>query len=193
MNMTALGIGPDDFDVRGFVHPSAFVHRWAEIGDNVYIGPEAKVWQFASVIRLAKVGARCKIASNAIVDGAELGEDTIVSHGAFIDPGIVIGERVFIGPHVSLCNDFWPRVEKEGWFEIEELALRISVVTKIEAGASIGANAVVLPGLVIGSDAMIAAGAVVTKDVPPAHLWRRDGSMVPIDPAKTPNRMRTAC
>ena len=36
----------------------------------------------------------------------------------------------------------------------------------IEQGASIGANATILPGIKIGKNAMIGAGAVVTKDVP---------------------------
>ena len=38
--------------------------------------------------------------------------------------------------------------------------------TVIEQGASIGANATILPGIKIGKNAMIGAGAVVTKDVP---------------------------
>jgi dTDP-4-dehydrorhamnose 3,5-epimerase-like enzyme len=39
--------------------------------------------------------------------------------------------------------------------------------TIVGPGASLGANATILPGLTIGRDAMIGAGAVVTKDVPP--------------------------
>ena len=39
--------------------------------------------------------------------------------------------------------------------------------TYIKHGASIGAGAVILPGISIGENAMIGAGAVVTKDVPP--------------------------
>ncbi|HEY9134266.1 MAG TPA: WxcM-like domain-containing protein, partial [Pseudomonadales bacterium] len=39
--------------------------------------------------------------------------------------------------------------------------------TYICEGASIGANATILPGLKIGKNAMIGAGAVVTRDVPP--------------------------
>ncbi|MCY1461774.1 dTDP-3-amino-3,6-dideoxy-alpha-D-galactopyranose 3-N-acetyltransferase [compost metagenome] len=38
---------------------------------------------------------------------------------------------------------------------------------RLERGASIGANATVLPGVTIGEYAMVGAGAVVTKDVPP--------------------------
>jgi len=40
-------------------------------------------------------------------------------------------------------------------------------VTTVHRGASIGANATILPGVTIGQNAMVGAGAVVTKDVPP--------------------------
>ena len=39
--------------------------------------------------------------------------------------------------------------------------------TVIRRGASIGANATILPGIEVGSGAMIGAGAVVTRTVPP--------------------------
>src|SRR5205814_10632774 len=42
------------------------------------------------------------------------------------------------------------------------------ITTKVEDGASVGANATVLCGLTIRGFAMVAAGAVVTKNVP-AH------------------------
>ncbi|MCB0084209.1 MAG: N-acetyltransferase, partial [Caldilineaceae bacterium] len=38
--------------------------------------------------------------------------------------------------------------------------------TKLSYGASIGAGAVILPGVTIGKFAMVGAGAVVSKDVP---------------------------
>ena len=38
--------------------------------------------------------------------------------------------------------------------------------TIVRKGASIGANATILPGVVIGIGAMVGAGAVVTKNVP---------------------------
>jgi acetyltransferase-like isoleucine patch superfamily enzyme len=49
--------------------------------------------------------------------------------------------------------------------------------TVIKAGASIGANATILPGLVLGGNSMIGAGSVVTKDVP-------DNAVVVGNPAK---------
>lgn len=185
---------PDEIDVTENLivrYPDVFVHPKAHVG-NARIGWGTKIWQFASVIRNANIGKHCKVASCAIVDGSRLGDRVIVSHGAFIDPGMRIGNDVFIGPHVALCNDFWPRVDKSDWFDMDDLIDGKIVVTWVGDGASIGANAVVLPGLTIGAGAMIAAGAVVTQDVKDGHLYKRDGSIVPIDPAKTPNRMRRA-
>ena len=39
--------------------------------------------------------------------------------------------------------------------------------TTVGRGASIGAGAVILPGLTIGDYALVGAGSVVTRDVPP--------------------------
>lgn len=167
-----------------------FMHRLANVDSNVVIGRRTKIWQFASVIRHARVGSDCNIASAAIVDGSTIGDSCIVSHGAFIDPGIWIGNGVFIGPHVSLCNDAWPRVSKIG-FDISKMIGGGFVTTVIEQGASLGANVVVLPGVVIGMGAMIAAGSVVTKNVPAMHLWKRDGTAVAIED-RMPERMRKA-
>lgn len=168
----------------------AFIHEKAHV-EGVHIGARTKVWQFASVIRGARIGEDCSIATCAIVDGAVLGNRVIVSHGAFIDPGIMIGSDVFIGPHVDLCNDAWPRVEKEG-FDIAALISGDLVTTRIEDGASLGAGVIVLPGIIVGAGAMIAAGSVVECSVPAAHLHKRNGMVVPIDPARSVKRMRPA-
>jgi UDP-2-acetamido-3-amino-2,3-dideoxy-glucuronate N-acetyltransferase len=87
-------------------------------------------------------------------------------------PGFVIGDDVFIGPNVTLCNDAWPRASKIG-YDVESLATRPAVV--VHNGASIGANAVILAGVTIGANAMIAAGSVVHADVPAGMLWINGG------------------
>jgi len=47
----------------------------------------------------------------------------------------------------------------------------------VKKGASIGANATILPGVTIGEKSMVGAGSVVTKDVP-------DNAIVYGNPAK---------
>lgn len=171
-------------DERPLAHPYALVHT------DCVVGPRTKVWQFASVIRGAKIGADCVIASCAIVDGSTVGNNCRISHGAFCDPGMQIGNDVFIGPHVALCNDYWPRVAREGWFDMDDLVSGKIIVTKIEDGASLGAGAILMPGVTIGCGAMVAAGAVVTQDVPANSLYRRNGKIV--EEVSPPGRMRTA-
>ncbi len=168
----------------GAIHPKAHVEDGCAIGDGTFI------WQFASVIRSANIGQCCKIAANAIVDGATLGDSCSVGHAASIHPGTAIGDEVFIGPGVIICNDFWPRVCKDG-FDFAALADRATV--KIGNGACIGAGAIILPGVTIGDEAMVAAGVVVDRPIPAGHIMRRDGSVEPM-PADggIPRRMKWA-
>lgn len=146
------------------------IHKRASIQD-ASIGEGSAVWQYASVIRGAVLGRDCVIGSCAIIDGALLGDDVHVGHGASVHPGTLIGNRVFIGPGAVLCNDSWPRAHKRGF------APRGAV---IYADASIGANVTVLAGVSIGAGAMIAAGVTVARDVPARHLYGPNGAMTPI-------------
>ena len=56
----------------------------------------------------------------------------------------------------------------------------------------IGAKAVILPGVNLGDGCFVAAGAVCGVDVPANHLFKRDGSIVEINPAWAKRRMRAA-
>jgi dTDP-4-dehydrorhamnose 3,5-epimerase-like enzyme len=71
---------------------------------------------------------------------------------------VKIEDDVFIGPNVTFTNDKFPR-SKHHDKEFQR--------TTIKRGASLGANATILPGLVVGENSMVGAGAVVTYDVPP--------------------------
>ncbi|MHA2944194.1 acyltransferase [Ralstonia mannitolilytica] len=70
---------------------------------------------------------------------------------------MVVEDDVFIGPNVTFSNDSYPRSKQYP---------EIFKKTVIRQGASIGANATILPGITVGKGAMIGAGSVVTKDVP---------------------------
>jgi dTDP-4-dehydrorhamnose 3,5-epimerase-like enzyme len=84
-----------------------------------------------------------------------------VKSGVQLWDGLRVADDVFIGPNATFSNDKFPR-SKQYQREILE--------THIGRGASIGAGAVVLPGLRIGAGAMVGAGAVVTHDVPPRAI-----------------------
>lgn len=177
--------------INGRVHPEALVMQGAHVQMGCTIGARTRVWQFASVIRKAIIGEDCRIAAGACVDGSQIGNKTIISPCAFIAPGMWIGDEVFIGPFVGLCNDAWPRAGKDG-FDVEPMINGDFTTTRIHGGASICMGAVILPGITIGACAMVAANAVVVRDVPDFTLYHRDGTMVPIDLNKRPTRMREA-
>jgi len=91
-----------------------------------------------------------------IEEGVEIGKNCKIRPFVFIPSGVKIGDDVFIGPGVIFTNDKYPKARGE--WKLRE--------TIVEDDVSIGAGAVVLPGVRIGRGAMVGAGAVVTKDVP---------------------------
>ncbi|WP_037574453.1 sugar O-acetyltransferase [Phaeacidiphilus oryzae] len=95
--------------------------------------------------------------------GATFGEKVFINQGCyFLDlGGITIGDRVMIGPRVTLSTAGHP-------VELEE---RYDGITHapivIEDQVWIGAAATIAPGVTIGRGSVVGAGAVVAKDVPP--------------------------
>ncbi len=138
-----------------------FVHPLADVSTDD-IGDGTRIWQFTVVLEGAKIGEDCNICSNTFIENdVEIGDRVTVKNGVQLWDGLRIADDVFIGPNVTFCNDRYPRSRNPDF---------VPERTLIDAGASIGAGAVVLPGVTIGRAAVIAAGAVVVKDVPAAGL-----------------------
>lgn len=169
-----------------------FIHDRAEVHDDCTIGEGTRIWQFASVIRGARIGKDCTIASGACIDGSVIGDRTHIAHNLAMGPGFKVGNDCFIGPNVTFCNDAWPRATKDGFDAAAYDGDNFAVI--MEDGATIGANAVILPGIHIGAGAMIAAGAVIRKSVPANMLVLSDESRRPItnETAMRLNRVRHA-
>ena len=138
-----------------FIHPSAFVE------DNVQIGDNTKIWHHAQVRTGAKIGMNCVLGKGVFCDTqVSIGNNVKVQNYVSIYHGVTIADDVFIGPHAVFTNDLFPRARGE-WQVVE---------TKVECGASIGANATNRCGITLGEYCMIGAGAVVVKTVLPHAL-----------------------
>jgi UDP-2-acetamido-3-amino-2,3-dideoxy-glucuronate N-acetyltransferase len=134
-----------------FVHPQALCET-ANLGENT------RVWAFAHVLRGARIGRDCNICDHVFVENdVVIGDRVTVKCGVQLWDGLRVGDDVFIGPNATFSNDKYPKSKQ---YQAEVLQ------THIGRGASIGAGAVVLPGLRIGARAMVGAGSVVTHDVP---------------------------
>jgi len=132
-----------------------FIHDHALV-ESDSIGPGTRVWAFAHVMPGAIIGADCNVCDHTYVeDDVVVGDRVTIKSGVFLWNGLRIEDDVFIGPQATFTNDPFPRSREP--FECP--------ITTIRRGASIGAGAVILPGLTIGERAMVGAGAVVTKDV----------------------------
>jgi len=135
-----------------FQHPNAVV-------ETQNIGKGTRVWAFAHVLPDAIIGADCNLCDHTFIENDVIvGDRVTVKSGVQLWDGITLEDDVFVGPNATFTNDPFPRSKK-----YPEKFPR----TVIRKGASIGANATILPGLTIGQYAMVGAGTVVTKDVPP--------------------------
>jgi len=136
--------------------PGPFIHPLADCQSRK-IGAGTKVWQFCVVLPQAVIGANCNINSHCFIENdVVIGDNVTVKCGVYLWDGMRVEDDVFIGPNATFTNDAFPRSKK-----YPEKFLQ----TVLKRGASIGAGAVILPGLTIGENAMIGAGAVVTRDV----------------------------
>jgi acetyltransferase-like isoleucine patch superfamily enzyme len=134
-----------------FKHSAALV-------ESMQIGQGTRIWAFAHVLPGAAVGRDCNICDHVFIENdVRLGDRVTVKCGVQLWDGVVLEDDVFVGPNATFTNDAFPRSRRK-----PASFLR----TIVRAGASIGANATVLPGVTIGRGAMVAAGAVVTHDVP---------------------------
>ncbi|HQU38047.1 MAG TPA: WxcM-like domain-containing protein [Anaerolineales bacterium] len=138
-----------------FSHPNSIV-------ESTQVGKATRVWAFAHVLPGAVIGEDCNICDHVFIENdVVVGDRVTVKCGVQLWDGIRLEDDVFVGPNATFTNDPFPRSKKYP----QEFSRIV-----VQKGASIGANATILPGVTIGQNAMVGAGAVVTRDVPPNSI-----------------------
>ncbi len=162
----------------------ARIHPTADVASSATIGPGTSIWNQAQVREHARIGAECVIGKNAYVDvGVVIGDRVKVQNNVSLYHGVTVEDGVFIGPHVCFTNDKVPRaVNRDGSLKTDA-DWEVSP-TLVRVGAALGANSTILPGVSIGRWAMVGSGSVVTHDVADYELVvgnpaRRIGSACP--------------
>jgi len=146
----------------------AFVHPLADVM-TASVGARTRIWQYVVALKGATIGADCNICAHVLIEGdVAIGDRVTVKSGVQLWDGVTLEDDVFVGPNATFTNDPLPRSRAR-----PDSFSR----TLVAQGASIGANATILPGIRIGAGAMIGAGSVVTRDVP-------DGAVVYGNPAR---------
>jgi acetyltransferase-like isoleucine patch superfamily enzyme len=152
-----LGAGANIGKNVSVIHPETF-----EIGDSVFIGEQT--------IIQGRFDGRCVIG-----DGVWIGPQSY-----FDARDLVIEERVGWGPGAKVLGS--EHTGSPAGVPLIQSDLKIAPV-RIGAGADIGVNSIILPGVTVGREAIVGAGAVLTEDVPdlatvagvPARIigWRK--------------------
>jgi acetyltransferase-like isoleucine patch superfamily enzyme/dTDP-4-dehydrorhamnose 3,5-epimerase-like enzyme len=134
-----------------------FIHALADVHTSC-VGSGSRIWQFCVILPGAKLGANCNICSHCFIENdVVIGDNVTVKNGVFLWDGLRIEDDVFIGPNATFTNDKLPRSKSPPASFLN---------TTVRKGASVGANATILPGITLGENCVVGAGAVVTRSVP---------------------------
>jgi acetyltransferase-like isoleucine patch superfamily enzyme len=107
------------------------------------------------------IGAMSKLGTNVVVDGiTSIGSRVSVQTGVYICTHSTVEDSVFLGPCCVLTNDKY----------VSQKPFKLIGPT-VKKGASIGANALLFPGITVGEGAVVGSQAMVNVDVPPRTIF----------------------
>jgi acetyltransferase-like isoleucine patch superfamily enzyme len=171
-----LGMPEEKWPVT-FIGDNAIVRAGSIIYCAVKIGNNFQTGHNVMIREEVTIGDNVLVGTNTVIDGTtRIGDHVSIQSCVYLPTYSTVEDYVFIGPGAVFTNDKYPiRVEPR-------LAGPV-----IRRGATIGANATVLPGIEIGEGAVVAAGAVVTRNVPAWSLALGNPAVV----KDLPQKLRT--
>lgn len=129
----------------------------SDIAKDLKIGKQSKVWSFCVIEDDVVIGNNTVIGAQCYIGaGTRIGDNVRIQTGVFLPRGTIVEDNVFIGPHVVATDDKYPVAGNRNYVPEPPIFAN---------HCSIGAGAVILPGIIIGAYAMVGAGAVVSHDV----------------------------
>ena len=148
----------------------------AEIGDECIIGTSVVIYagcrlgrkilvaDLATIRENVKVGDATIVGRGVAIENlCEVGSRVKLETGCYITARSIIEDLCFVAPMVTTSNDnFLGRTEER---------FKYTKGPHLKRGARVGANAVLLPGIIIGEDSVVGAGAVAVRDVPPYKVY----------------------
>ena len=137
------------------VRSGVAIYSGVRIGNNVSFGHNVLVREKVTI------GAESKLGTNVVVDGSSsIGSRVSVQTGVYVCTYSTVEDSVFLGPCCVFTND---RYVMQKPFKL--------IGPTVKRGASIGANALLFPGVTVGEGAVVGSQAMVNVDVPPRTIF----------------------
>ena len=137
-------------------YPNVQIHETALVAADS-IGEGTRIWAFCNLLPGASIGKNCQICDRVFIEtGARLGDHVTIKCGVSVWDGITLEDHVFVGPGVMFTNDPYPRSQRP----LAEYPQSV-----IKRYASLGAGAIILPGIEVGRFALVGAGTLVSRKV----------------------------
>ena len=145
---------------------NVYIHPTSDVSDKSNVGSGTKIWQHCQVREGAEIGQNCILSKGVYIDSdVKIGNNVKIQNGISVYHGVTLEDGVFCGPHCVFTNDKLPRsINPDGTLK-NITDWEVSTIL-VRYGAAIGAHATIVCGITVGKWAMIGAGAVVTKNVP---------------------------
>jgi acetyltransferase-like isoleucine patch superfamily enzyme len=132
------------------VRPGTSVYSNVRIGNDVVFGHNVLIREDVMI------GDHSKVGTNVVVDGkTKIGANVSIQTGVYICTYSTVEDGVFLGPCCVLTNDKY----------VYQKPYKLLGPT-VKRGASIGANALLFPGVTVGEGAVVGSQAMVNSDVP---------------------------
>ena len=137
------------------IRPGTSIYSNVKIAHRVLIGHNVLVREGVSI------GSETKLGTNVVVDGqTTIGSRVSIQTGVYICTYSTIEDSVFLGPCCIFTNDK---------YAIQKPFKLVGPIVK--KGASIGANALLFPGVTVGEGAVVGSQALVNTDVPARTIF----------------------
>jgi len=137
------------------VRSGTVLYSGVNVADNVVFGHNVLVREGVTI------GNHTKIGTNVVVDGkTTIGAHVSIQTGVYICTCSTIDDGVFLGPCCVFTNDKY----------VAQKPFRLIGPT-VKKGASVGANALLFPGIIVGEGAVVGSQAMVDSNVPPRTIF----------------------
>jgi acetyltransferase-like isoleucine patch superfamily enzyme len=144
------------------IHPTALLEEGVEIGEY------SSIWDSVHIRRNSRIGHHTSVGEKSyIAYDVRIGNFVKINAFVYICTGVEIEDMCMISAGTTFTNDRFPRSMNRELSDLETSdPTEETLHTKVKKGCTIGAGAVIGPGITLGEFSMIGMGSVVTKNVP---------------------------